>query len=234
MLANGTILSPTPDTIGFEPTFEGYLDHVVRRDCRALKRVMRPDGVLVLVIDDVIANPASIYDEQTYHSNRTKLKLSSQVGFRSQDTTKMRPKGNWLGLPSLFAMAMMDDGWVWRDQIIWDKGSLGRKKFDRFQVPAQLRVGLVLHPQRIRILVRSGRAPHPAGWPAALQCQRRIQHSWAPQTRRLAQRWGSCFPRRVKSLGSRRRRRVAYSAKWRVWQPLGVHFPKSLSAAPCC
>jgi DNA methylase len=128
MLANGTILSPTPDTIGFEPTFEGYLDHVVRRDCRALKRVMRPDGVLVLVIDDVIANPASIYDEQTYHSNRTKLKLSSQVGFRSQDTTKMRPKGNWLGLPSLFAMAMMDDGWVWRDQIIWDKGSLGRKE----------------------------------------------------------------------------------------------------------
>ena len=61
-----------------------------------------------VVIDDVIANPASIYDEQTYHSNRTKLKLSSQVGFRSQDTTKMRPKGNWLGLP--LSVCHGDDG----------------------------------------------------------------------------------------------------------------------------
>ena len=60
--------------------------------------------------------------------NRTKLKLSSQVGFRSQDTTYLAPKGNWLGLPFRFAMAMMDDGWFWRDLIIWDKGSLGRKE----------------------------------------------------------------------------------------------------------
>ena len=128
MLSDGTILSPTPDTIGFEPTFEEYLDHVVRRDFRALKRVMRPDGVVVVVIDDVIANPSSTYDEQSYHSNRSKLKLKSQVGFRTQNTTKMRPKGNWLGLPGLFAAAMMDDGWCHRDTIIWDKGSLGRKE----------------------------------------------------------------------------------------------------------
>jgi DNA modification methylase len=128
MLPDGTFPPPTPDDIGHEPTWEGYVEHVVRRDFRALKRVLRPDGVLVVVIDDVIANPASIYDEQTYHSTRTKLTLSSQIGFRSQDTTKMRPKGNWLGLPWLFAAAMMDDGWVWRDCVIWDKGPLGRKE----------------------------------------------------------------------------------------------------------
>ena len=56
-----------------------------------------------VVLDDVIANPASVYDEQTYHSNRTKLKLSSQVGFRSQDTTTLRRKAiGWaypFGLP---------------------------------------------------------------------------------------------------------------------------------------
>jgi hypothetical protein len=109
---DGTFPPPTPDDIGHEPTWEGYVEHVVRRDFRALKRVLRPDGVLVVVIDDVIANPASIYDEQTYLSTRTRLKLSSQIAFRSQDTTKMWPKGNWLGLPWLFAAAMMDDGWV--------------------------------------------------------------------------------------------------------------------------
>ena len=64
-----------PATIGFEPTWEEYLDHVVRRDFRELKRVLRPDGVVFVVIDDVIANPASIYDEQTYHSRRSKLNL---------------------------------------------------------------------------------------------------------------------------------------------------------------
>jgi DNA modification methylase len=128
MLADGTTLSPMPDTIGFEPTFEGYLDHVVRRDFRELRRVLRPDGTVFVVLDDVIANPGSYYDEQTYHSRRTKAKLRSQVGFYTQDTTKMRPKGCWLGLPWLFAFAMMDDGWFWRDLIIWDKGASGRKE----------------------------------------------------------------------------------------------------------
>ena len=128
MLPDGTFPPPTPDDVGHEPTWEAYTDHVVRRDFRALKSVLRPDGVVFVVLDDVIANPASVYDEQTYHSNRTKLKLSSQVGFRSQDTTYLAPKGNWLGLPFRFAMAMMDDGWFWRDLIIWNKGPLGRKK----------------------------------------------------------------------------------------------------------
>jgi DNA modification methylase len=128
MLADGSIPLPTPDDIGFEPTFEGYLDHVVRRDFRALKCVLRPDGVLVVVLDDVIANPGSIYRQQTYHHARDQQKLSSQISFRTQDTTTMRPKGNWLGLPWMFAAAMMDDGWVWRDQVVWDKGALGRKE----------------------------------------------------------------------------------------------------------
>ncbi len=33
-----------------------------------------------------------------------------------------------MGLPFRFVDAMMDDGWFWRDLIIWDKGALGRKE----------------------------------------------------------------------------------------------------------
>jgi DNA modification methylase len=128
MLADGTIPPPTPEDIGHEPTWEAYLDHVVRRDLRALKRVLRDDGVLVVVIDDVIANPGSIYRQQTYHHARDQQKLRQQISFRTQDTTTMRPKGNWLGLPFRFANAMIDDGWVWRDQVVWDKGASGRKE----------------------------------------------------------------------------------------------------------
>jgi DNA modification methylase len=126
MLADGTIPLPTPDDIGFEPTWNGYLNHVVRRDFHELQRVMRPDGVVFVVLDDVIANPASIYGEQ--HYERSKMRLPSQVSLRTQDTTYLRKQGNWLGLPYRFAEAMIDDGWFWRDLIIWDKGSSGRKE----------------------------------------------------------------------------------------------------------
>jgi hypothetical protein len=125
---DGTIPLPTPDDIGFEETWEEYLDHVVRRDFRGLKRVLRPDGVVFVVLDDVIANPASIYGQQAMHAGRSIHKLASQINLRTQDTTYLAPKGNWLGLPFRFAMAMMDDGWFWRDLIIWDKGSGGRKE----------------------------------------------------------------------------------------------------------
>ena len=118
MAADGSILLPTLDDIGHEQTFEGYQDHVVRRDFRALRRVLRDNGVIVVVVDDVIANPGSIYRQQTYHHARDQQKLSRQISFRTQGTTTMRPKGDWLGLPSCFAKAMMDDGWVWRDQVI--------------------------------------------------------------------------------------------------------------------
>jgi site-specific DNA-methyltransferase (cytosine-N4-specific) len=126
MLADGTIPPPTPDDIGFEPTWKGYCDHTVRRDLRELQRVLRPDGVVFVVLDDVIANPASIYGEQ--HYERSKVRLPSQVSLRTQDTTYLRKQGNWLGLPYRFAEAMIDDGWFWRDLIIWDKGSSGRKE----------------------------------------------------------------------------------------------------------
>ena len=127
MLADGTIPLPTPADIGFEPTWQGYLRHVVWRDFHELKRVMRPDGVVFVVIDDVIANPSSIYGKQRYHEGRA-IQNPAQINLRTQDTTKMRPKGNWLGLPYRFAEAMVTDGWFWRDLIVWDKGSHGRKE----------------------------------------------------------------------------------------------------------
>ena len=163
MAEDGTILPPTSDTIGFEPTWEGYLDHVVRRDLRALKPVMRPDGVMFVVLDDTIAAKPSVYGQQQYHAARSKMKLSSQISLRTQDTTYLAPEGNWLGLPTMFAKAMVADGWYWRDTIIWDKGTTGRKESTELQVPAQLRDSPDVRPESFfRVLVKSGPAAHPA------------------------------------------------------------------------
>jgi DNA modification methylase len=125
---DGTFPRPTPDMIGFEPTWEAYLDHVVRRDLRELKRVLHSDGVVFVVLDDTIAAPAKKYCQQSYHDARYRMKLQSQINLRSQDTTYLQRQGNWLGLPFLFAYAMMDERWYWRDLIIWDKGAQGRKE----------------------------------------------------------------------------------------------------------
>ena len=88
--------------------FGGYLDHVVRRDFCELKRALRSDGVLVVVPDDVIANPGSIYRQQTYHHARDQQKLSRQISFRTQGTTTMRPKRNWMA--SAVDVCRSDDG----------------------------------------------------------------------------------------------------------------------------
>jgi DNA modification methylase len=114
-----------PIGFGHEPTFEEWCDNQVRKVGRGLKRVLRDDGVLWVVMDDAIAEPGrEFYAVQSYAS----AKHAAQSGFRVQDSTYLRQKGNWLLLPFHYAMAMMDDGWFLRDVIIIDKGEQGRKE----------------------------------------------------------------------------------------------------------
>jgi N6-adenosine-specific RNA methylase IME4/DNA modification methylase len=109
-----------PGGYGFEPTWEEFCDNQVRKVGREEKRVLRGDGVLWVVMDDSIAEPAR---ERTTQSDN-----GETVTFRVQDSTYLRQKGNWLLLPFRYAMAMQDDGWHLRDIIIIDKGSHGRKE----------------------------------------------------------------------------------------------------------
>jgi DNA modification methylase len=114
--------------IGFEKTLEEYLDHVVRQRFRELKRVLRNDGTLFVVLDDAISQPAKKYVLQTYAGRGADTKVKSRTGFVTQDTTYLRPKGNWLNIPAAFEDAMVADGWYIRDRIIVNKGALGRKE----------------------------------------------------------------------------------------------------------
>jgi DNA modification methylase/N6-adenosine-specific RNA methylase IME4 len=109
-----------PVGIGFERTWEEFLNNMVRNVGGAMMHVLRDDGVLWVM-------PAN-YAIQTYNRNRDKAKLATQTGFRTQDSTYLRPEGNWLLLPFRYAMAMQDAGWVLRDVIIIDKGAQGRKE----------------------------------------------------------------------------------------------------------
>lgn len=113
--------------IGFEPTLADYIANLVET-FREMKRVLKPGGVLWVVIDDSISSPATRYDPQSYHARRFTTKLKAHPGFISQSTTDVAAAGNWLFIPQRLAMAMQQAGWICRDVIIWDKGPSARKE----------------------------------------------------------------------------------------------------------
>jgi N6-adenosine-specific RNA methylase IME4/DNA modification methylase len=116
-----------PIGFGFEPTWEEWL--LNQRDvARGMKRVIRDDGVLWVMCDDAIAMPPMNYALNTYQSSRNAARIATQTGFRTQDSTYLRPEGNWLGLPWRYAFMMQDEDWVVRDVIIADKLAQGRKE----------------------------------------------------------------------------------------------------------
>jgi len=101
--------------LGLEPAMDDYISAMVRVFAE-VRRVLRPDGVLWLNIGDSHAsNPASGGE-------------GGQEGGEHQRTPKrkyQRPKGlppkNLCMIPARLALAMQDDGWILRSEIVWHK-----------------------------------------------------------------------------------------------------------------
>ena len=141
-----------PIGFGHEPTWEAWLHNQVQVVGRQMKRVLRDDGVLWVVLDDSIAEPGrEFYPVQSFNGDRASL--AAQSGFRVQDSTYLRPKGNWLLLPFRYAMAMMDDGWVLRDVVVIDKGGEGRKEFLAEPHAAYPRISVTVHQEHRQLLL---------------------------------------------------------------------------------
>jgi DNA modification methylase len=95
---------------------------------REARRVLRDDGVLGVVIDDAYMHRRNLYGQDHNYGRRSKLSLATQIGFNTQNEAEYRLFGNLLFIPERLAMAMQDDGWLCRSEIIWDKGAEGRKE----------------------------------------------------------------------------------------------------------
>jgi DNA modification methylase len=100
------------DQIGHEPTSTDYIATLVQDVFRPLKRVLKDDGLLFVNLGDRTADGAR--------------------GAKSGWAKDLRPakgrdelaKGNLLMIPARFAIAMQNDGWILRSEIIWSKNSL--------------------------------------------------------------------------------------------------------------
>jgi DNA modification methylase len=133
--------------IGHEPTPAAYIARLVEV-FREVRRVLRPDGTCWIVVGDSFARDAKkgqhkpgdsgkqayIYDNGGGRASATlDLHLQSEArgssdGFVGRtDRAPIRVGGlglkpkDLIGIPWLLAFALRDDGWYWRNEIIWAK-----------------------------------------------------------------------------------------------------------------
>jgi len=105
--------------IGQEPTPDAFVGHLVDV-FRAVRRVLRPDGLLWVNLGDTyatghISNP----------SPKSTLGGTKDVGAGDDPVARTGAKGgrqkSLAGIPYRFALAMIDDKWIFRQDIIWHK-----------------------------------------------------------------------------------------------------------------
>lgn len=111
------------DQIGLEKTPEEYIERLVRI-FREVKRVLKDDGTLWIVIGDCYAGSGK--GAAQYPENALKYKQGTNKGMLGARTTKQtktpgcKPK-DLIGIPWMLAFALRADGWYLRQDIIWQK-----------------------------------------------------------------------------------------------------------------
>jgi len=107
------------DQLGLEPHPQLYVDHMVEI-CRGIKRVLKPSGSFWLNLGD-----------SYYGSGKgagTPLEDAKEVYIMDRSSVpKQNIRSNWLQpkqklmIPHRVAIALQDDGWILRNDVIWYK-----------------------------------------------------------------------------------------------------------------
>lgn len=108
--------------LGLEPTMEMYVAHIVEV-FREVRRVLTDDGTVWLNLGDSYTdggrggNPGGT---STLQGSQCAQEESRRAKVRESSATKLKPK-NLLMVPARVAIALQDDGWYLRSEIIWHK-----------------------------------------------------------------------------------------------------------------
>jgi site-specific DNA-methyltransferase (cytosine-N4-specific) len=81
-----------------------------------VRRLLKQGGTCWIVIGDVSNNESSIRKKADRRAATSPRRRKIQPGI---------PEKSILGVPFLLAQALQVDGWLWRNTVIWDKGSCG-------------------------------------------------------------------------------------------------------------
>lgn len=102
--------------IGLEPTLADYLE-IMAGVCRELRRVLKPTGTFWLNVGDSYAGaPGGFQGKNGQRSMRT---FTARIDMPKRGGG-MKPKDLCM-VPNRLAIALQDDGWYVRSEIIWSK-----------------------------------------------------------------------------------------------------------------
>lgn len=179
--------------LGLEPYPQWYVAHLVELLAKA-RRALKPTGSVWLNIGD------------TYFGRWSSIRTDGRQGLGNSDRLRRRtPSGGWLLdkqlllVPSRTAIALQDDGWIVRNDVIWAKPTVApRPEADRLRLshehffhlvqrPRQGRASYyydveAVEPDRLDVVtvgVRKGQDGHSATFPTEL-IRPRIESSCPP------------------------------------------------------
>lgn len=122
------------EQLGSEDTPDKFVTNMVNL-FREAREVLRDDGTLWLNLGDTYANKsfpiwkpvgtlAEIIERQKNSEEEFPCRIvRDDQGRAIVETAVEMPKGNLVGIPWRVALALQDDGWILRQDIIWNKPS---------------------------------------------------------------------------------------------------------------
>jgi len=102
--------------IGLEPTVDAYVAQLVAV-FREVRRVLRPDGTLWLVLGDSYGRGS----RGRWHGDGARGRNKRRAWAAYPDGAAEQPAKQLLGIPWRVAFALQADGWILRADIVWAK-----------------------------------------------------------------------------------------------------------------
>ncbi|GAH98873.1 unnamed protein product, partial [marine sediment metagenome] len=102
--------------LGLEPTYQMYIEHMVEVG-REVKRILRKDGSWYLNLGDTYFGDSPVRNQSNEKWERV---FTGQDGRRSAESQGPKAKCKLL-VPYRVALALIDDGWICRNDITWYK-----------------------------------------------------------------------------------------------------------------
>lgn len=105
--------------LGLERTPQEFIRELVKV-FRQVRRVLRDDGTLWVNMGDSYAGNGAAYGDQ-----KSTLQGRKQAGVmgatrRTKAGPKLKRKDR-VGIPHMLVFALRNDGWYWRDELVWNK-----------------------------------------------------------------------------------------------------------------
>lgn len=123
--------------LGSEPTYEMYINHLIQI-FDEVKRILKDDGTCWVNLGDSYAGSnqgagtKNLSSKQT--SNRGTNYMTTETHKSLLKNCGIKPK-SLVGIPDRFKIAMIDNGWICRNDIIWHKpNAMPESVKDRFTI----------------------------------------------------------------------------------------------------